>query len=117
MRLLHFNAILALLALTAMPTVAYAQSTGTGTQERANMSVAELERDFWICDYAATTGPIDQSMAAPCSVVFEVLKARKFDGDFTAMLVWWRQHKAARHLALETASQQAARRTATVNPQ
>ncbi|MES2956876.1 MAG: hypothetical protein V4792_01750 [Pseudomonadota bacterium] len=59
----------------------------------AQPGLAELERAFWHCDRQAQTGLVDIGTAADCSRSFEALKARKFDGNFTAMLAWWRVNK------------------------
>jgi len=59
-----------------------------------------LERSFWACDYAATVALLDGGTAAACSAIFEDLKKTRFNGDFDAMLAWWRQHKDAAHRAL-----------------
>ena len=80
----------------------------------ADNSLAELERGFWACDHEARTGLVDFGTATECSRAFEALKSRKFDGDFTAMLAWWRRHKAARYLADEAARQGAASQRAPV---
>jgi hypothetical protein len=66
----------------------------------AEMGMAELEQGFWVCDHAATVGPIDSDTAVTCGSLTEMLKQRKFSGDFNAMLTWWRQHKEVEHLAL-----------------
>lgn len=79
--------------------------------EFASSSIAELERIFWVCDYASTTGPVSLGLAAPCSRAYEALKERKFDGDFRALQAWWRENKAVQHQVLEMQSQ-AAERTA-----
>lgn len=66
----------------------------------AELGLAELEKAFWVCDHAATTGPFGGSTEIACGSLTEALKQRKFDGDFNVMLAWWRQHKEAEHLAL-----------------
>jgi len=70
----------------------------------AALSIAEVERAFWACDHAATVGRIDTGTAITCGGLTEMLKVRKFGGDFNAMLAWWRLHKEAEHLALDKAS-------------
>jgi hypothetical protein len=64
---------------------------------------AELERAFWVCDHAATQVMLDFEPALRCSHVTEDLRRLRFGGDFAAMLAWWREHKAARHAALQAA--------------
>jgi hypothetical protein len=88
-------ALLAVVGATGWPTTTHSQTTD-GTEQ----SVAALEKAFWACDHAATTGRIDSGAAITCGTVTEALKQRKFDGDFNAMLTWWRQHKEVQHLAL-----------------
>lgn len=66
----------------------------------AELRMTELERAFWICDHAATTSGIDSTTAITCGSITDTLKQRKFDGDFNALLAWWRQHKESEHLAL-----------------
>lgn len=89
-----------------------AQAT-IGTELR----MAELEKVFWACDRAATIGHIDTGTAITCGSLTEALKQRKFDGDFNAMLAWWRQHKEAEHLALAKAGGTALPRRAPTAPQ
>ena len=70
-----------------------ARSSGGGSK------IAELEKAFWVCDYLGTTrgeGPY----GVICGANFEELKQTKFDGDFDALVQWWRVNKAAQHKAL-----------------
>ena len=89
-------ALLVAASLVAVAAPAAAQA-GLG----AELRMAELEKAFWACDYAATVGRIDSGTAITCGGLTETLKVRKFSSDFNAMLTWWRQHKQAEHLALE----------------
>ena len=70
----------------------------------ARQVAANLEKEFWACDYAATTRGVGLGEGAMCGEVFEELKRSKFRGDFHAMLSWWQQNKAAEHLALTAVS-------------
>ena len=54
---------------------------------------SKLENAFWACDRATATLPYDRDTAITCSVVYEKLKAQKFNGDFCQLLAWWRQSK------------------------
>ena len=92
-------ALLIAASLVVAATPARAQAIGG-----AELRMAELEKAFWACDHAATVGRIDSGTAITCGGLTEALKVRKFDGDFNAMLAWWRQHKQAEHLALEEAA-------------
>lgn len=88
--------LVACMACWSVPSSAQAVVAG-------EWSVPALEKAFWACDHAATSGRIDSSSAVTCASLTETLKQRKFDGDFNALLVWWRQHKEAEHLALAQA--------------
>ena len=63
----------------------------------------DLERAFWFCDYAGTNGSVDSGTAVACTTITEELKIRNFNGDFDAMVAWWRQNKPAEHQAIEAA--------------
>lgn len=81
-------------------------ATGTATP-LSHLDVAELERMFWVCDWSTTRTALSRDMFTVCSVAWDELKARKFDGDYDRMIAWWRENKAAAHAGL-----QARRRTA-----
>jgi hypothetical protein len=66
----------------------------------AELHLDEIEKAFWVCDYAASIRLVDMGSAITCSRLTEALKQRKFDGDFHAMLTWWQQHREAEHQAL-----------------
>ena len=83
----------------------------------AEMGLSEIEKAFWVCDRAATINRIDPSTAITCGSLTEVLKQRKFCGDFNAMLAWWQQHKETRHGALADGSGTSPPRLAQTTPQ
>ena len=62
--------------------------------------VIELERLFWMCDYAATAGTLQDNEIEMCGAATEQLKLMKFDGDFDKLLAWWRASKEAEHQTL-----------------
>jgi hypothetical protein len=92
------KAVIAVLIVAS--AVAWPASSGAQAVASTESPMAELEKAFWVCDHAATTRLIDSSTAITCGSVTEALKQRKFEGDFNALLAWWRQHKEAQHLAL-----------------
>ena len=63
----------------------------------------DLEKAFWLCDHAATNGALDSGAAIACSTATEELKNSKFNGDFDALVAWWRENKPAEHQAIELA--------------
>ena len=65
----------------------------------ADLSEAELKHYFMVCDQGTSTGMMDDADAASCSVVYELLKARIFNGDSQALLEWWRKEKEERAIA------------------
>lgn len=67
----------------------------------AGLTVAELERAFWICDWTTTTRVLSADMFTACAAASDELKTRKFDGDFDRMIDWWRKNKSAAHAGLQ----------------
>jgi hypothetical protein len=74
--------------------------SGAQTTIGTDRGLDEIEKAFWVCDYAASIRLVDMGSAIICSRLTEALKQRKFDGDFPAMLAWWQQHREAEHQAL-----------------
>jgi len=95
----------ALTALAAGAGGVHAQQRQDASHEPAAIATtlvaADLEKAFWICDYAATTGSIATPDAALCHAVYDRLKAEKFGGDFERLLAWWRANKVAEHRKLD----------------
>ena len=92
-------------ALTLAATPSRAQTTTSDPS-----GVARLERMFWACDHAASTRGVDAATMMACVDATEALKARKFGGDFDALMAWWREGKAAAHAAIDAAAERAAAR-------
>ena len=65
--------------------------------------IAELEKQFWVCDYIGTTRGIEGPHWEVCSANYEELKQTKFGGDFEKLVTWWQLNKVAQHQALESA--------------
>ena len=61
---------------------------------------AEIEKAFWVCDYAGTHGMVGGDQAVACVAITDELKRAKFDGDFDRLVAWWRLNKVARHQEL-----------------
>lgn len=57
------------------------------------LSEPDLERLFLRCSRESSQRLMGFDEAAVCSTGFEALKKRKFGGDFSAMLAWWRLHR------------------------
>ena len=77
-------------------------------ETHAESDLQSLEGAFWVCDHAASTRGYSATEGMACSVTYEALKQRKFDGSFEAFLAWWQQHKLAMHEALEGTESSAA---------
>jgi hypothetical protein len=60
----------------------------------------DLEKAFWVCDYAGTN-VVGPDQAAACIAITDELKQTKFDGDFERLVAWWRLNKMAQHEALD----------------
>jgi hypothetical protein len=84
-------------AAEAAAAVAATKGHGTATQ------IAELEKQFWTCDYLSTTRGVEGPHGVTCGANYEELKQTKFGGDFEKLLAWWWLNKIAQHQALESA--------------
>jgi len=85
-------------AIAFLPAHAHDESrhvAGTGDM------TAELEKAFWVCDYAGTNGTAGGDQAVMCIAITDELKRTKFDGDFDRLVAWWKVNKVARHQELD----------------
>jgi hypothetical protein len=53
-----------------------------------SLSVDALKAVYLACDRAAMHGTLGAAEIAQCSVAYEALKRRAFDGDFQKLLAW-----------------------------
>jgi hypothetical protein len=80
-----------------------AKEAGVARSSVGAPKIAELEKQFWVCDYIGTTRGIEGPHWEVCSANYEELKQTKFGGDFEKLVTWWRLNKVAQHQALESA--------------
>jgi hypothetical protein len=57
----------------------------------------KLERAFWDCDTRSTREVLSMADGVLCVTLSDELKQRRFGGDFTRLMAWWRAHKDAEH--------------------
>ena len=77
-----------MIAITSLFTVAaFGKSEAT---DRKPLTVAELKTIYLDCDRRATDRSLSSSEVGACSVVYEELKKRAFDGDFDKFHAWSR---------------------------
>lgn len=55
--------------------------------------VADVERLYLQCAREGEQRLLGFGEAAVCSIAHEVLLKRRFDGDFSALLAWWKAHR------------------------
>jgi hypothetical protein len=77
-------------SLAASPLGFAEESLG---EEEREPTVGELKAQYLACDAATRQRMLGFAEAAACSVVSETLLHRGFEGDFNALLAWWRQAK------------------------
>jgi hypothetical protein len=65
----------------------------------AHLPPARLQAEFLKCERLASTTLLDFGSAAQCSMVYEALKVRVFDGDFRRLDDWRRQQLAMQPVA------------------
>ena len=83
----------ALATMVVLPTVLTASPNVQGESRRAThdeLPIATLKRAYLACDDAAMQRRLDGADAMQCSMVYEALKRRAFDGDFGQLLAWSR---------------------------
>ena len=99
------GAVAALLGWLYLNGGAEVRAVASASAEELAVAAApvDLESAFWQCDYAATNGFLDSGTAIACSTATEELKNSKFNGDFDALVAWWRENKPAQHQAIEYA--------------
>jgi hypothetical protein len=83
-----------LIGAAALATLASAQ---TARPAFADLDDATIENAFWHCDVRATQVALEPAEGVLCERLADALKQRRFDGDFTRLLAWWREHKGAEH--------------------
>jgi hypothetical protein len=54
------------------------------------LSVTDLKAVYLGCERSASRSVLGPGDAATCSIAFEELKRRAFDGNFENFLTWWR---------------------------
>jgi len=60
-------------------------------------SSEELQKLFWMCDFAASVGDLDAGQSERCSAVTAHLVRAKFKGDSEAFAAWRRLNQAMAH--------------------
>ena len=106
-------ALSAALAFSGTESSAQEQTRGPHPAETgaAHLTLAELEKNFWVCDHAATVyGVLGMGTAAACAAVTRDFRMKRFNGDLNAMLSWWQRNKAHQHQLLDMGYQAAGRR-------
>jgi hypothetical protein len=64
-----------------------------------DLPLVEVEQVFWDCDFKGTQHILDFDDAHTCSIVFERLKAEKFNSEFDRFMEWWRTNKGREYAA------------------
>jgi len=95
----------AILAMaTLLNTAAGAQGTWLGERDRIfagfeQQPLTGVERQWLECARESELRLLDLGEAAVCSIAHEVFLRRRFEGDFSALLAWWKARRgpAATH--------------------
>ena len=84
-------------SIVAVACLGAASAVFATSPDMSRIDDEHLERLFWDCDAHATQEALSPGDGALCATLSDLLKARRFDGDFGRMLDWWRAHKATEH--------------------
>ena len=79
------------LIATLATTLTLAAAVQAAEPRLPGLTVDDLKTLYLACDHAAMQGLLGAGEAARCSVVYEDLKARAFDGSFEKLLAWTRE--------------------------
>jgi hypothetical protein len=74
----------------AAPCVAMVLSAGGGASASTEMqSVNQLKDSYIACENAARSTMLRREDAMQCSIIYEELKQRAFNGDFRLLKIWY----------------------------
>ena len=88
----HVVSVTTFLCTALLSVTAFGQSE---SRDKKQLTVAELKTIYLDCDRDAMRGILGASEIAACSMVYEELKKRAFDGDFEKFLVWSQAQSSA----------------------
>ena len=83
----HVVSVTTILCTALFSVTAFGQSE---SRDKKQLTVAELKTIYLDCDRDAMRGLLGGAEVKACSVVYEELKKRAFDGDFDKFLAWSR---------------------------
>jgi hypothetical protein len=86
------TAVVVALGAALMPALAPGKTSGDPLPE---LTLDELKRSYLACERASMTRVLRFAEAAQCSIVYEALKVRAFDGDFEKLRAWWLSARGA----------------------
>lgn len=81
-----------MMALLAMPAIILLSSAGS-VHADAPAPLADAEKIYWDCEFAAGGALLELAEAEACSEAYEYLKKHKFQGDFQRFMVWWQDNR------------------------
>lgn len=92
-KILKPNHSIALVLMMLGPCVA---SAAGQSEQLQDVSVAQLKAAYLSCDRAVMAGALKSPHIMQCSVIYEALKRRAFEGDFEKLQAWARSQQNAR---------------------
>jgi hypothetical protein len=90
---MSFAPLSSVLVLAALTTSALAAHDDD--PQLMGLTSDELKSAYLLCEHAAMRTRLDTAQVMQCSVIYEALKRRAFDGDFEKLLAWFRSHLPA----------------------
>ena len=90
---IQYRMCVATLLLSAFQ--AFSASAQAKGLEPAELPVARLKAIYLACERSAIAGDLASDGIGPCSIVYEELKRRAFDGDFGRLRLWFDEQKRA----------------------
>lgn len=87
---IRFVALILCAALSSAPAFGKSENS-----DKKQLTVAQLKTIYLTCDRDAMRGLLGSPEMAACSMVYEELKKRAFDGDFEKLLAWSQAQSSA----------------------
>ncbi len=61
------------------------------------LPLPKLEETYWACDYKATVAVASGYEGQVCVIAYEILKKKKFNGDYGEFIKWWQAQKSVEY--------------------
>jgi hypothetical protein len=93
------RALTALIVVLSTPVFSTPALGQVADEEIEALSVEHLKQVYLVCEREDVRGGLDSGSVAQCSIVYERLKQRAFEGDFERLFAWSREELKRERMA------------------